>query len=44
MGATPIEAIATVCLKSYLKRTEQMEEGRWLEVVFNDILCKRKKT
>ena len=28
----------------YLKKIEQMEEGRWSKVVFIDILCKRKKT
>ena len=44
MGVTSIEAIAMVRLIRYLKRVEQMEEGRWPKVVFNDILCKRKKT
>ena len=44
MGVASIEAIATVRLIRYLKRVEQMEEGRWPKVVFIDILCKRKKT
>jgi hypothetical protein len=39
MGVAPIEAIAMVHLIRYLKTIEQMEE-----VIFNDILCKRKKT
>ena len=39
-----IEAIAMVRLIRYLKGVEQMEESRWPKVVFNDILCKRKKT
>jgi hypothetical protein len=43
MGAALIEAIAMVSLIRYLKKNEQMEEGRWPKVVFNDILCKRKK-
>ena len=44
MGVASIEAIAMVRLIRYLKRVEQMKEGRWPKVVFNDILCKRKKT
>ena len=44
MGVASIEAITMVRLIRYLKRVEQMEEGRWPKVVFNDILCKRKKT
>jgi hypothetical protein len=44
MGVAPIEAIAMVCLIGYLKKIEQMEDNRWPKVVFNDILCKRKKT
>jgi hypothetical protein len=44
MGDAPIEAIAMVRLIRYLKKIEQMEDGRWPKVVFNDILCKRKKT
>jgi hypothetical protein len=44
MGATPIEAIAMVHLIRYLKKIEQMEDSRWPKVIFNDILCKRKKT
>ena len=41
---TPIEVIAMVRVIRYLKKIEQMEEGRWPKVVFNDRLCKRKKT
>ena len=44
MGVASIEAIAMVRLIRYLKRVGKMEEGRWPKVVFNDILCKRKKT
>jgi hypothetical protein len=44
MGAGPIEAIAMVNLIKYLKKIEQMEDDRWPKVVFNNILCKRKKT
>ena len=44
VGATPIEAIAMVQLIRYLKKIEKMEDKRWPKVVFNDILCKRKKT
>ena len=40
----PIEAIAMVRVIRYLKKNEQMEEGRWPKVVFSDRLCKRKKT
>ena len=43
MGVASIEAIAMVRLIRYLQRVEQMEEGRWPKVVFNGILCKRKK-
>ena len=43
VGAAPIEAIAMVQLIRYLKKIEQMEDNRWPKVVFNDILCKRKK-
>ena len=44
MGASPIEEIAMVCLIRYLKQIEKMEYSWWPKVVFNDILCKRKKT
>ena len=44
MGVAPIEAIAMVRLIRYLKKIEQMEDSRWPKIVFNDILCKRKKT
>jgi hypothetical protein len=44
MGASPIEAIAMVRLIRYLKQIEQMEESWWPKVVFNELLCKRKKT
>ena len=44
VGAAPIEAIAMVRLIRYLKKIEQMEDNRWPKVVFNDILCKIKKT
>jgi hypothetical protein len=44
MGIAPIEAIAMVRLIRYQKKIEQMEYGRWPKVIFNDILCKRKKT
>lgn len=41
----PIEAIAMVRVIRYLKRKiEKMEEGRWPKVVFNDRLCKSKKS
>ncbi|XP_059067370.1 uncharacterized protein LOC131858220 [Cryptomeria japonica] len=43
-GVAPIEAIVMVRLISYLKRIGTMEEGRWSKAVFNDTLCKRKKT
>jgi hypothetical protein len=43
-GVAPIEAIAMVRVIRYLKKIEQMEEGRWPKVVFSDRLCKRKKT
>ena len=43
-NVAPIEAIAMVQVIRYLKTIEQMEEGIWPKVVFNDILCKRKKT
>jgi hypothetical protein len=43
-GAAPIEAIAMVRVIRYLKKIEQMEEGRWPKFVFSDRLCKRKKT
>jgi hypothetical protein len=39
-----IEAIAMVRVIRYLKKIEQMEEGRWSNVVFSDRLCKIKKT
>ena len=42
-GTAPIEAIAMVRVIRYLKKIEQMEEGRWPKVVFNDRLCKSKK-
>ena len=41
-GTAPIESIVIVRLIRYLKKIEQMEEGRWPKVVFNDRLCKRK--
>jgi hypothetical protein len=44
MGAAPIEAIAMVRFIRYLKKIEQMKDSRCPKVVFNDILCKRKKT
>jgi hypothetical protein len=44
MGVAPIEAISMVRLMRYLKKIEQMEDSRWLKVILNDILCKRKKT
>lgn len=44
IGVVSIEAMAMVRLIRYLKRIEQMEEGRWPKVVFNDISGKRKKT
>jgi len=44
MGVAPIEAIVMVRLIRYLKKIEQMEGGHWPKVVFNDTLCKRKKT
>ena len=43
-GTAPIEEIAMVQVIRYLKKNEQMEEGRWPKVVFNDKLCKKKKT
>ena len=43
-GIASIEAIAMVQVIRYLKKIEQMEEGRWPKVVFNDKLCKRKNT
>ena len=44
MGVPSIQAIIVVKLIRYLKRVEQMEEGRWTKVVFNDILGKRNET
>lgn len=44
VGADPTEAITMVRLIKYLKKIEQMEDDRCPKVVFNDILCKRKKT
>jgi hypothetical protein len=44
MGAATIESIVMVCLIRYLKKNEQMEDSWWPKVIFNDILCKRKKT
>ena len=43
-GAAPIEAISMVRVIKYLKKIEQMEEGRWPKIVFSDRLCKIKKT
>ena len=43
-GVAPIKANAMVLVIRYLKKIEQMEEGRWPKVVFNDRLSKRKKT
>ena len=40
---SPIEAIVMMRVITYLKKIEQIEEGRWPNVVFNDKLCKRKK-
>jgi len=42
-GVTPIEAIAMVQLKIYLKRIEQMGVGRWLNVIFNEGMSERIK-
>ena len=42
--AAPIEAIAMVWVIRYLKKIEQMEQGRWPKVFFSNRLCKRKKT
>jgi hypothetical protein len=42
-GAAPIEAIAMVRVIRYLKKIEQMEEGRWPKVMFSNRLCKRMK-
>lgn len=44
VGAMPMEAIALARLICYLKIIEKMEEGGWPKVIFNDTLCKRKKT
>lgn len=44
VGVAPMEAISLARLISYLKRIEQMEEGCWPKLLFNDTLCKRKKT
>ena len=44
IGAAPIEAMAMIQVIRYLKKIEQMEEGRCPKVVVNDILCTRKKT
>ena len=41
MGMDSIEAIAMLRLIRYLKRVEQMEEGRWPKVVFHDIVQKK---
>jgi hypothetical protein len=43
MKVVHIEAMAMVYLIAYLKKTKQMEEGRWPKVLFNDILCKKEK-
>jgi hypothetical protein len=43
-GVASIEEIAMVRVIRYLKKIEQMEEGRWPKVVFSDRFCKRKKT
>jgi len=43
-GATPIEAIAMVWLIRYLKKIEQMEVGRWPNVIFNEGMSERKNT
>ena len=43
-GAAPIEAIAMVCLIRYLKRMEQMGEGIWPKVSFNEGMSERKKS
>jgi hypothetical protein len=44
IGAAPIETIVVVRVIRYLKKNEQMEEGRWPKVVFSHRVCKRKKT
>jgi len=41
-GVGAIEAISMVRVIRYLKKIEQMEEGRWPKVIFNDRLCNRK--
>lgn len=41
--SAPIEPMVMVHLLSYLKRTQNMENDRWPEVVFNDVLSQRKK-
>ena len=43
-GAAPIEAIAMVRLIRYLKRMEQMGEGRLTKVIFNEGMSERKKS
>lgn len=42
--ATSIEAIAMVHLIRYLPRIEQMGEGRWPKVIFNEGMNERKKS
>jgi len=42
-GATFIEAIVRVRLIRYLQRIEQMGEGRWPKLIFNERISKRKK-
>lgn len=41
--ATLIEAISMVRLIQYLQRIEQMGEGRWPKVIFNEGMSERKK-
>jgi len=41
---THIKAIVMVRVIRYLKKIEQMKEGKWPNIVFNDRLCKSKKT
>ena len=43
-GATSIEAIAIVPLIRYLQRIEQMGEGRWPKIIFNEGMSERRKS
>ena len=42
--AAAIEAIAMVRLIRHLKRMEQMGEGRWPKVIFNEGMSEKKKS